>query len=50
LGGNATEALAPEHDEAAQESFPDDLGQSPVFEPADPEPIPEEDFDQSWEA
>ena len=37
-------------DEAAQESFPDDLNQSPAFDPSEPEPIPEDDFDQSWEA
>jgi hypothetical protein len=37
-------------DEAAQESFPDDLDQSPEFDPADPEPIPQDDFDQSWGA
>jgi hypothetical protein len=35
------------HNEAAQESFPDDLDQSPEFDPTDPEPIPEDDFDQS---
>jgi hypothetical protein len=38
------------HDEAVQESFPDDLAQSPEFDPADPEPIPDDDFDQSWGA
>ena len=38
-----------ETDEVAQESFPDDLDQSPAFDPAEPEPIPEDDFDQSWE-
>ena len=37
-------------DEVAQESFPDDLNQSPTFDPSEPEPIPEDDFDQSWEA
>jgi hypothetical protein len=37
-------------DEAAQESFPDDLNQSPTFDPSEPEPIPEDDLDQSWEA
>ena len=35
------------HDEVAQESFPDDLDQSPEFDPAEPEPISEDDFDQS---
>ena len=31
-----------------QESFPDDLDQTTQFDPAEPEPIPEDDFDQSW--
>jgi len=35
-------------DEVAKEPFPDDLDQSPGFDPADPEPVPEDDFDQSW--
>ena len=34
-------------DEAVQESFPDDLDQSPEFDPTEPEPIPEDTFDQS---
>ena len=34
-------------DEVAQESFPDDLDQSPEFDPTDPEPVPEDDFDQN---
>jgi hypothetical protein len=33
--------------EAAQESFPDDLDQSPEFDPSEPEPVPEDDFDQN---
>jgi hypothetical protein len=37
-------------DEVAQESFPDDLDQSPAFDPTEPEPIPEDHFDQSWDA
>jgi hypothetical protein len=37
----------PEQDEVAQESFPDDLDQSPEFDPAEPEPVPEDDFDQN---
>jgi len=37
-------------DEVAQESFPDDLDQSPAFDPTEAEPIPEEDFDQSGSA
>ncbi len=40
----------PEQDELAQQSFPDDLDQSPEFDPTDPEPIPEDDFDQSGSA
>ena len=35
-------------DEVAQESFPDDLDQSPEFDPTDPEPIPEDNLDQRW--
>ena len=34
------------HHEAAQESFPDDLDQTTQFDPAEPEPIPENHFDQ----
>jgi hypothetical protein len=37
-------------EEVAQECFPDDLDQSPEFDPADPEPVPEDDLDQSWHA
>ena len=37
-------------DEVAQESFPDDLNQTTPFDPAEPEPIPEDDFDQRWDA
>ena len=36
--------------EVAQESFPDDLDQSPEFDPTEPEPIPDDDFDQTWGA
>jgi hypothetical protein len=43
LGGGQTE-------EVAQGSFPDDLDQSPEFDPTEPEPIPEDDFGQSWDA
>ena len=39
-----------EPEEVAQEPFPDDLDQSPEFDPAEPEPIPDEHFDQSWGA
>jgi hypothetical protein len=34
-------------DEVAQESFPDDLDQTPEVDPAEPEPVPEDHFDQS---
>jgi hypothetical protein len=37
-------------EEVAQEPFPDDLDQSSEFDPAEPEPIPDEHFDQSWGA
>jgi hypothetical protein len=33
--------------EAPQESFPHDLDQTPEFDPAEPEPVPEDDFDQT---
>jgi len=41
-----------EHDEVAQESLPDDLDQSPNFDPTEPEPepIPDDHFDQRWGA
>lgn len=35
--------------EAAPAYPPDDLDQSPDFDPAEPEPIPDHDFDQSWD-
>ena len=35
------------HHEAAQESFPDDLDQTTPVDPAEPGPIPADDFDQS---
>ncbi|MGD2123025.1 MAG: hypothetical protein PVJ76_14825 [Gemmatimonadota bacterium] len=35
------------HYEAAQESFPDDLDQTPEFDPTEPESVPEDNFDQS---
>lgn len=34
--------------ELARESFPDDMDQSPKFDPTEPDPIPEDHFDQSW--
>jgi hypothetical protein len=39
-----------EAEEVAQESLPDHLDQSSEFDPAEPEPIPEDNFDQSWDA
>jgi hypothetical protein len=39
-----------ETEEVAQEPFPDDLDQTPRFDPAEPEPIPQDDFDQSESA
>jgi hypothetical protein len=41
------EPTPPEHEGVAQEDSPDNLDQTPEFDPADPEPIPEDDFDQS---
>jgi hypothetical protein len=38
------------HHEVAQGFFPDDLDQSPEFDLTEPEPIPQDDFDQSWGA
>ncbi len=43
-------AAGGEAEEVAQESFPHDLNQTPVFDPTEPEPIPEDDVDQSWDA
>jgi hypothetical protein len=34
-------------EEVVQRTFPDDLDQSPEFDPTEAEPIPEEHFDQS---
>jgi hypothetical protein len=39
-----------EQDEVAQGSFPDDLDQTTPFDPAEPEPIPEDNLDQNWRA
>ena len=36
-----------EFSQVAQDPFRDDLDQSPEFDPAEAEPIPEEHFDQS---
>jgi hypothetical protein len=35
-------------EEVVQGPFPDDLDQTSTFDPTEPEPIPEDDFDQSW--
>ena len=37
----------PDPEEVAQGFAPDDLDQSPQFDPAEPEPVPDHDFDQS---
>jgi hypothetical protein len=37
----------PSPEDVAQECLPDDFDQSPAFDPAGPESVPEEDFDQS---
>jgi len=37
----------PDAEEAAQDTFPGDLDQTPEFDPAEPEAVPEDDFDQS---
>jgi hypothetical protein len=37
----------PEREEVAQEPFPDDLDQTPEFDPAEPDPVPQDHFDQS---
>jgi hypothetical protein len=39
-----------EQDEVAQDAFPDDLDQTTPFDPAEPEPIPQDHFDQSGSA
>jgi hypothetical protein len=36
------------HEKVAQNSFPADLDQASDRNPADPEPILQEDLDQSW--
>ena len=36
-----------QRDEVAQDLSPDDFDQSPDFDPADPDPIPQDDFHQS---
>lgn len=38
-----------ERDEAAQQSSPDDLHQTPGLDPADPEPMPEVNAEGHWE-
>jgi len=45
MGLNGVEA-----EKVAQGDPPDDLDQTPDFDPAEPDPLPEEDFDQSREA
>jgi hypothetical protein len=38
-----------EAEEAAHIFFPDHLDQTPEFDPAEPEPIPDDDFNQTWD-
>jgi hypothetical protein len=49
-GGGQAEEVGGQAEEVAQESFPDDLDQSSEFDPTEPEPIPDDDFDQSGDA
>ena len=37
-----------EAQKVARESLPDDLDQTPEFDPTDPEPMPEDNLDQTW--
>jgi len=37
-----------ESEEVVKEPFPDDLDQTSSFDPAEPEPVPEDHFDQTW--
>ncbi|MFH1764316.1 MAG: hypothetical protein ABIF09_09000, partial [Gemmatimonadota bacterium] len=37
----------PDAEEVARESLPDDLDQTPDLDPAEPDPIPEDHFDQT---
>ena len=46
----AMEAAGGEAEEVVQGSFPDDLDQSPAFDPTEPEFVPEDDFDQTSDA
>ena len=48
MGPGAPGAGVPE--EAALEFFPDRLDQTTEFDPTEPEPIPDDDFDQNWDA
>ncbi len=43
----AFEIGAPNADQVTQEYPPDDLDQTPDHDPAEPKPIPDDDFDQS---
>ena len=44
----AMELSGGKQEKVAQDGSPDDLDQSPEFDPADPEPVPDDHFDQSW--
>jgi hypothetical protein len=37
-------------EEVAQDTFPDDLDQTTPFDPAELEPIADDDFNQTWDA
>jgi hypothetical protein len=46
-----TPARSPPRDEPALDADPRlDLDQTPAFDPTDPDPIPDYDFDQTWRA
>jgi len=40
-------AVQPGYGEAAQQLFPEQLDQTPEFDPTDPEPVPNRDLDQT---
>ena len=48
-GGMSTAWTGPEPEEAAGGVSPDDLDQTPQFDPTDSEPVPDDDFGQSWD-
>jgi hypothetical protein len=44
----ATDLTGGKQQEAALKSFLDDLDQTHLFDPAEPEPVPVDNFDQTW--